>query len=239
MKNLNSQAGMSLVELMIAVALSMLLVAGVIQVYVSSKASYEVQHHLSTLQQNERIAVEMLGNQIRKAGLSITKAPQAIDSTAVKDGAGNASDEITIAYESAKNCLGFDTPTEGTDAGIAVDRYFISNGQLYCQGNGSDPQALVPGVVNMQILYGEDTDPILPGQRRSANRYVKPADADMLNVVSVRISLLVESDNVVRGVDEAQKYTRKYFLLDAPELSFSDQKRRHIVTTTIALRNAL
>jgi type IV pilus assembly protein PilW len=239
MKLLNQQTGMSLVELMVAVALSMLLMWGVIQVYASSKASYQVQHQLSTLQQNQRISVELLGSEIRKAGLSITKALTAIDKTKVKDGAGNAPDEITVEYESETNCLGFTTPEEDeANAGIAINRYYIDNNHLYCQGNGTTG-ALVPGVVNMQILYGEDTDPIVPGQRRSANRYVKPADANMNNVVSVRISLLLETDDVVRGADDAEAITRNFVLLDAPALPYTDQKRREVITTTIALRNAL
>jgi type IV pilus assembly protein PilW len=247
------QSGMSLVELMVAVTLSLILMAGVLQVYVSAKASYSVQHELSTLQQNQRIAIELLSNDIRKAGLSVTKAVTVFDEANVKEGGGNNSDEITIKYESDKNCLGFNTPDIGEpDAGIAVNRYFVRDNQLFCQGNGVT-RGLVQGVVNMQILYGEDTDTIVPGEIRTANRYVQPPNevnvdpetgestattANMNNVVSVRIALLFETDDVVRGVDEADAEERKYFLLDAPAISSSDpQKRMEVVTTTIALRN--
>ena len=235
---------------MVAVTLSMILMAGVIQVYVSAKASYTVQHELSTLQQNQRIAIELLSNDIRKAGLSIDQAVSAFYTKDTKianwDGENDDSDQITIAYESEKNCLGFETPKAGEDnAGIAVNRYFISNdNHLSCEGNGT-VRSLVPGITNMQILYGEDTDPIVPGQIRTANRYVKPADANMNNVVSVRIALLFETDGVVRGVDEAEAQTRSYKLLDGPTLVFDDQDptqtrqiRREVVTTTITLRNS-
>ena len=59
----------------------------------------------------------------------------------------------------------------------------------------------------------------------------------MANVVSVRIALLFQTDGVVRGVGEGQDIDRDYFLLDAPKLTFSDQKRREAVVTTIMLRN--
>jgi type IV pilus assembly protein PilW len=235
MRTLTNQQGMSLVELMVAVTLSLILMAGVIQVHVSSKASYQVQHELSTLQQHQRMAVELLNRDIRKAGLSITKAVSAFPTNGAGwDGGGSAPDEITISYEAAKDCVGDNT--DNTD-GVATNRYFIQDGSLMCEGVNNNKTHIVDGVTNMQILYGEDTDPIVPGQVRTANRYVKPADAIMANVVSVRIALLFQTDDVVRGVDEGQAVDRDYFLLDAPKLTFSDQKRREAVTTTITLRN--
>ena len=233
MKILPNQAGMSLVELMVAVTLSLILMAGVIQVHVSSKASYQVQHELSALQENQRIAVELLNRDVRKAGLSITKVVSAFPSDVTGwDGGGTAPDQITVTYESSIDCLGDGTGTDG----IAINRYFIQNGALMCQGVNRS-ETLVSDVVNMQILYGEDTDPIVAGQVRTANRYVKPAEANMANVVSVRIALLFQTDGVVRGVGEGQDIDRDYFLLDAPKLTFSDQKRREAVVTTIMLRN--
>jgi len=232
MKILSSQHGMSLVELMVAVTLSLILMAGVIQVHVSSKASYQLQHELSTLQQNQRMAIELLSKDIRKAGLSITKAVSAfpIDVTGW-DGGGTAPDEITITYESDKDCVG-----DNTD-GIATNHYFVRDGVLLCEGVNHTATQIVDGVVNMQILYGEDTDPIVSGAIRTANRYVKPANNIMADVVSVRIALLFETDGVVRGVSEGTAIDRDYFLLDAPKITFADQKRREVVTTTITLRN--
>lgn len=219
---------------MVAVALSMVLVAGVVQVYSSSKASYSVQNQLSTLQNNQRIAVELLSNEIRKAGLSINQAVANFISGT--DGGGADPDEITIRYESDRNCLG-----NPTDNGIAVNRYFVNvnNGSLMCQGNGGQTLPLISGVVNMQVLYGEDTDPIDPSNPapRSANRYVQPAIANMTNVVSVRIALLFATDDVVRGVDETA--ARSYILLDAPAINIEDQLRREVITSTITLRNII
>ena len=238
MKILVNQTGMSLVELMVAVTLSLILMAGVIQIHVSSKASYQVQHELSDLQQNQRMAVELLSRDIRKAGLSITKAvPSAFGLTGSVDGGGTAPDEITVIYESAKDCIG--DKTDGDANGIATNHYFIENGFLKCEGVNNRAWELVSGVINMQILYGVDTDPIVTGQVRTANRYEKRNDTtNMANVVSVRIALLLETDGAVRGVDEGEAIDRNYFLLDAPVITFADQKRREVVTTTITLRNA-
>ena len=52
----------------VAITLSLILIAGVLQVYLSSKESFRVQNELARLQENQRIAVEFLQNSIRQAG---------------------------------------------------------------------------------------------------------------------------------------------------------------------------
>ena len=126
-----------------------------------------------------------------------------------------------------------DTKAENLDGNgntIAINTYSVNNETLYCQGN-SNPvaQPVAEDIANMQILYGENTDPIVP----TANRYVRQADADMSKVVSVRIALLFKTEGAVINQDN----TRTYNLLDAPGITYTDKYRREIVTTTIALRN--
>jgi len=67
-KTLHSQRGLSLVELMIAITLGLILVAGVIQVFLSSKTVYTTQQALSRVQETGRIAVEFLNRDVRMAG---------------------------------------------------------------------------------------------------------------------------------------------------------------------------
>lgn len=62
------QRGLSLVELMIALALSMIIVLAVGEVYVGSRQTYRTQDALSRLQENARYAVETMGYDLRMAG---------------------------------------------------------------------------------------------------------------------------------------------------------------------------
>jgi type IV pilus assembly protein PilW len=62
------QRGFSLVELMVAITIGIILLAGVLQIYLSSKQSYRVQEATSRLQENGRFAIELLGRDIRDAG---------------------------------------------------------------------------------------------------------------------------------------------------------------------------
>lgn len=62
------QAGLTLVELMVAIVLSMLLMLGVIQIFLGSKATYVSNQELSQIQESGRFAVELLSQDIRNAG---------------------------------------------------------------------------------------------------------------------------------------------------------------------------
>lgn len=63
-----SIAGMTLVELMIALALGALLVLGVSGIFVAGSKSNQAERAISRVQQTGRLAVELLGRDIREAG---------------------------------------------------------------------------------------------------------------------------------------------------------------------------
>jgi type IV pilus assembly protein PilW len=60
--------GFSLIELMVAIAISLLLLMGVVALFVSSRASYETTERLSRIQENGRFALDQLSNDMRVAG---------------------------------------------------------------------------------------------------------------------------------------------------------------------------
>jgi len=62
------QRGLSLVELMVAMALSLLLMLGVIQIFLSSKQTYSTNSALSRVQESGRFAMEFLTQDIRNTG---------------------------------------------------------------------------------------------------------------------------------------------------------------------------
>lgn len=63
----NRQQGMTLLEILIAMALGTFLLAGVIQIFLSSKQSYRMQESMSRLQENGRFAMEFISRDIRMA----------------------------------------------------------------------------------------------------------------------------------------------------------------------------
>lgn len=61
------QRGLTLVELMIAITLGLILTAGMIQIFVSSKQTYRVEEAHSRLQESARLALEMVASDVRMA----------------------------------------------------------------------------------------------------------------------------------------------------------------------------
>lgn len=62
--------GFGLVELMIAVVIGLILIAGVTEIFLSSKRTYATTNELSRLQENARYAAHMLTQDLRMAGFS-------------------------------------------------------------------------------------------------------------------------------------------------------------------------
>jgi type IV pilus assembly protein PilW len=64
----HSVRGFSVLELMVAMAISLLLLMGVVALFVSSRASYETTERLSRIQENGRFALDQLTNDLRATG---------------------------------------------------------------------------------------------------------------------------------------------------------------------------
>ena len=63
-------AGFTLIELMVAMLLGLIVVAGVISVFLAGQQSYRTNQALGDVQDSSRIAFEMMAQDIRRAGLT-------------------------------------------------------------------------------------------------------------------------------------------------------------------------
>ncbi len=96
------QRGFTIVEIMVAMLLGLILMAGVISLMVGNKRSFNEQTEMSRLQENARFAVEFLTKDIRMAGY-----------------AGCSSDMEKVTNHLAindKNLLNMGIPIEGIDS---------------------------------------------------------------------------------------------------------------------------
>lgn len=62
------ELGVTLVELMVAVVVGLLLILGVIQIYLTTKQSYNAQAELARMQESGRFAMDLITRDLRRAG---------------------------------------------------------------------------------------------------------------------------------------------------------------------------
>lgn len=91
------ERGFTIVELMVALALSLLLLAGITYVVVNSNRNYNTTDSLSRLQENARFAMEFLTRDLRRAGyVGCANDVSAINSTLNDDAMGPGATVIAV-----------------------------------------------------------------------------------------------------------------------------------------------
>lgn len=114
------QAGVTLIELLIAVALSAFLLLGLIQVFGASRVAYQATTGLARVQEGSRFATEFLQRDIRMAGhmgCSNDRARNARQPNAFVDSFFlNDADRDAGNYGAAPFPLRFDVPIQGFEA---------------------------------------------------------------------------------------------------------------------------
>jgi type IV pilus assembly protein PilW len=331
-----TQRGFTLVELMIALVLGLLLMAGVAEVFSSSSKTYRVHEGLSRIQENGRFAIEFLKHDIRMADFwgcanRVNKVTNNLDplnggtswqynfgngGLVGTDGGGNNPDSIILrgafgtgltiqppygpqASSNLKvvtnniidqgdilivsDCESADVfqmtnpnnttnppVVHNTGSGETPGNYNATNpgcpgANAHClskvyegdaqifraqtiaysigtgasgrpalfRDDGVNPaQELVDGVVNMQLLYGEDIDAPGAAGFGTADYYVRADQVtDMENVVSVKISLLLESyeDNLT--------VSPMSVAYNGGTITAADQRLYKIFNSTVTVRN--
>jgi prepilin-type N-terminal cleavage/methylation domain-containing protein len=89
---INSQRGVTLLELMIALVTISVITVAIFQLYITQHKNYMTQDDVSNIQQNARAALNELGKQIRMAGFGL---PMGVKALAV---ANTNPDTITVTY---------------------------------------------------------------------------------------------------------------------------------------------
>lgn len=174
------KTGFTLVEILVALAISLLLISGLISVLLSSKQSYLRKETINQMQENLRVASDSLRKIISMA-------------ESVEEGSSQAG--IIVNYsggEGMLNCLG-----QPVSSGHIVSYFHVKKDVLYCSSRypptAGSQQALVEGISAMQVAYGVDSDG--DGQLDEYMSLPKKWNA----VISVRILLrLIDSGSQQR-----------------------------------------
>lgn len=247
---IDRQRGLTLVEIMVALVISLFLLAGLLQMFIGTRQSSKVQENLSRVQETGRFAIDFLGRNIRLAGYRSRstieegrsfedKFPGVRAIQGTNDDGTNSSDTLTVAFEGEsagqgdiRNCLNVQINNSVTSSNAFAVNYVSASDkyELRCQsGAGVAAQAILEDIENMQILYGENTDGDVFGV---ADRYVPANNVGSWDqVVSLRISVLIRTpENNLVAAPQAYSF-------NGITVTPTDRRLRRVFTTTITLRN--
>ena len=152
---------MTLVEIMIAATISLILLAGVLQIFVSNKRTYQLNEAMSRLQENARFALDVLTSDIRMAGFigcMGSNNPSNFESI--------LADPTAYEFDLSNLLTGYDYTGSGWTP--ALDSSFASDVVA-----GTD-------VIAMKHLSGDGV-PLVSPYSDSAQLFVDPAAASALN----------------------------------------------------------
>jgi len=211
------QRGLSLIELMVAIGLGLLLVAGIGTVYLGSRQTYRTQEANARVQETGRFALEVIGRSLRVAGAdaNITANVSAVTLECVPPTCtpvngtdnstnGTATDTLAVQYyagldqpdsdgdgvRESRNCLG---NVANADQMVTED-YDLNGTDLRCTATvgaaAAQTQPLVSDIEDLQIIYGVDNT----GGDQSADIYTStPTAAQWPNVVTAKVCVMVRS----------------------------------------------
>jgi type IV pilus assembly protein PilW len=212
------ERGFTLVELMVALAIAVFLLAGLFSIVQNLRNTYTNQQALALLQDQQRFAMTVITDVIQAAGYfpnatSYTDATSLTASAPFGQGQAFAgthvaggTDTLGVRYRTAINdgvilCDG------STNTTVAPDNLYANQftvvppvgnvpGQLFCQLNNNAPVALVSGIQSMTIYYGVKRDAATDDY--NVDTYLTadqmdpagPLGSDWANVSSVRVVLV-------------------------------------------------
>jgi|GEM_PF-5735354 type IV pilus assembly protein PilW len=248
--------GLSLLEIFISLAISLLITLGMVQLFIHNKLAYQVDANLFILQENSHFISRHVKKIIQLSGYRSPPEAGAFapretlfpaSAPAIEVGYQNQtnnSDSLTIRYQGSGDGQG--TP-DGTirdclnrpvDANQIATNIFSLNEQLQLQCQAINPSAspsdktdiLMDGLEKMQVVLGEDLT-----QDFSPNRYVAAnySALELERVTSLRIVFLLRTTKEVKATARSTEFD----LLGLSYTSPQDRYLRKPLVMTVQLPN--
>ncbi len=154
-----SVRGVSLIELMVALAIGSLLVLGLVEVFSASRTAYQLSEGLSRVQENSRFAMDYIQRDFRMGGHMGCVNDQArfLPENAVGTRSALASSFLTQPQQLAEDYTGggsvpgelrFDLPVEGYEANGTGDASTVPWAAPAVNGNAADWTPALPDYLN-------------------------------------------------------------------------------------------
>jgi len=119
------QSGFSIIEVMVALALSVVLAVGAITIVSNTSTGFKHTDARSRIQENARFAIELLSHDLRQSGYFGCSLNTPIDEQMIEgvDGQGADSDSITVRFSDSSGAL-FDVPTPPGAGDTEIDLFY-------------------------------------------------------------------------------------------------------------------
>ena len=164
---MRKQQGISLVELLVALAIGVVLMTGVVQLFLSSRVTFSTQQALSRVQETGRLAMEFLAQDIRMAGYMGCMSRN-MNFTNTLNNSSDLAFNFDVGIEGLDNFTtapaGYPDALSGTDVlvvrganglGVGVEKNNDAS-QLFAENTGTDPNGCGSGETSYSGLCEGD-----------------------------------------------------------------------------------
>lgn len=200
-----NQKGITLIELLVALIISGIAIAGIYRLFITQTRAYTVQDQVAEVQQNVRSAMEILLRDIRMAGFDDDASPAITIATPVAFPLSDNS--ITVSYEYYdRNLAQYQrhTVTYNLNAANLIR-------QLTVNDVGQPSETVLENVDSLIFAYGVDQDLVgTPGYGKmddqngdniiDDNDWLSAAGAGTRKVIAIRVVLTARPDQTVEDV---------------------------------------
>ena len=212
----SNKKGFTLVELLVAMAISGIVAGAIFTAFLSQQKSYLVQEQVAEMQQNIRAAMDIMVREIRMAGYDPTGF-----SGATILGANSSNINITMDIDGDGNCSSTETITYSL-----YDAYGDSDNDIGRQvgSSSSTKRAVAENIEEIEFYYT-----LADGTNATA-----PATADYTKIRSVQIAILARAEHEDSKFSNSKNYTTPSGANWGP---YNDGFRRRLLSTTVKCRN--
>lgn len=238
--------GMTVIEILVAMAIGLVLIAGFGSMVVGSRQSSRAERNLTEVQTIGRVGLDVIARELRKAGYRVDREQDLAD---LFPAAGAPFEQAGAVVARATEGTGFTIRYQGTgdtwstdclgnpvSAGQVVwESLWLQQDTLRCRvrnlGLSTDTtEVLIPQLEDLSIAFGVDSN----GDGQADLYQSASAVVDWTRIASVKVQLRAVSaeDGLT---DAAQPYLDAAGTLRTP----ADRRLRRAFTTVTALRNVL
>ncbi|MFP6809273.1 MAG: PilW family protein [Pseudomonadales bacterium] len=207
----SSQRGLSLIEVMIALALGSVITVGVVQLFVANSETHRLMMGQSRMQESARFSLDFIGRSIRQAGYrGCFSSNDDLPNTFVVD---PLIDKPPYEYDLQFGVQGFDgtllgwnpgldilpqTTSAGVDTNVYSSLVLVAADSTQGAGNGIDIAAIVPGtdVITLRNMDQQDIEARL-------NDLLGATAPIVVNQPSGGLNLLVDHLAVIHDCEKA------------------------------------